>query len=309
MHDERPMNTPPLSTASLPPYSFTNVWGLGWSRWRTSFLPLFLGTLILAAVNVPMQLQSLANIPAVIVNTKASESAEAAERLKAASAAASGISGIFGCFAGIWGIFVALPILAGFVWMGVQAARGVVPEVGSILQGYRRFPTVLGGLVLSAIILLVPYLLAISVALPLLLSQSDWDINQLGQLMRTQDTWDGGFIAALIIAAVWIAVCVVVIYWIGIRLMMWLPIAVDEVGPRRGAWASINRSWHITRGSALSLFGLLFTASLMAAFTVVLCCVPYFVVGLPLYITLFGLAYAMLSQQETARDAAASPAQ
>lgn len=293
----------------LPPYSFTNVWGLGWSRWRASFLPLFLGTLIVVAVYVPLQLPNLVNIPTVIMDAKASQSPEAAQNLKEASVWASGLAGIFGCFALLWSIFVSLPILGGFVWMGVQAARGTVPSVGSVLQGYRRFPTVLGGVFYSAIIFLVPYLLAISVALPLLLSQSGWSTDQLSQLMNDPESWDGGFVAALIIAAVWVAVCVVVIYWIGLRLMMWLPVVVDDAGPRCGAWASINRSWQITRGSALSLFGLLLTAGLMAMFTLVLCCAPYLLVGLPLYITLYGLAYAMLSQQEMDRNAAASPLQ
>jgi len=285
------------------------VWGLGWSRWRASFLPLFLGTLIVVAVYVPLQLPNLVNIPTAIMGAKASQSAEAAQNLKQASVWASGLAGVFGCFALLWSIFVSLPILGGFVWMGVQAARGTVPSVGSILQGYRRFPTVLGGVFYSVIIFLVPYLLAIGVALPLLLSQSGWNLDQLSQLTNDPESWDGGFVAALIIAAVWVAVCVVVIYWIGLRLMMWLPVVVDDAGPRCGAWASINRSWQITRGSALSLFGLLLTAGLMTMFTLVLCCAPYLLVGLPLYITLYGLAYAMLSQQETARDASATPAQ
>jgi len=309
MQDAQPMNTPPTIPASLPPYSFTNAWGLGWPRWKASFLPLFLGTLIVAAVNVPLQLPNLLNIPVTIANARASESPEAAESMKAATAAASGVIGIFSCFALVWGLFVALPIFGGFVWMGVQAARGTVPAVGSILQGYRRFPTVLGGLFLSVLLLLIPYLLAISVPLVFLLSQSGWDVSQVGQSFNASDTWTGGAIAGLVIAAVWLVVCVVIIYWIGIRLIMWLPIAMDGVGPRRGAWASINRSWQITRGSALSLFGLMLTASLMAAFTVVLCCAPYFLVGVPLYVTLFGLAYAMLSQQEMARDASANATQ
>lgn len=296
-------------SAPLPPYSFTNVWGLGWSRWWASFLPLFLGTLIVVAVYVPLQLPNLVNIPTAIVGAKASQSPETAQNLKDASVVASGLAGIFGCFAVLWSIFVSLPILAGFVWMGVQAARGTVPSVGSIFQGFRRFPTVLGGVFFSVIIFAVPYLLAIGVALALLLSQSGWDTGQLNQLMNDHESWDGGFVTALIIAAVWVAVCVVVIYWIGLRLIMWLPVVVDDAGPRRGAWASINRSWQITRGSALSLFGLLLTAGLLSMFTLVLCCAPYFLVGLPLYITLYGLAYAMLSQQEADGNAAASPLQ
>jgi len=308
MQEVQPTGAPQVMLGSLPPYSFTNVWGLGWSRWKASFLPLFLGTLILVAVNVPLQLQNVANAFASGLN-QAAERQEATESIKSAQGLMAGLAGLLGCFSVVWAFFVVLPFFAGFVWMGVQAARGTVPAVGSILQGYRRFPTVIGGAVLIFLILLVPYLLALAVPITLLLSQSGWDVNQLSTLFNETETWETGFTIALVIAAVWIAVCVVLLYWIAMRLLMWIAVAVDETGPRRGAWASINRSWQITRGSALSLFGLMFTAGLMAAFTVVLCCLPYLVVGVPLYVTLFGLAYATLNQQEMARDASANAAQ
>jgi hypothetical protein len=53
----------------------------------------------------------------------------------------------------------------------------------------------------------------------------------------------------------------------------------------------------------------MFTAGLVAVFTLVLCCVPYLLVGVPLFVTLFGLAYATLNQQAMARDASAHAAQ
>jgi uncharacterized membrane protein len=305
MQEAQPSGAPQAILGSLPPYSFTNVWGLGWSRWKASFLPLFLGTLIVVAVYVPL---TLADAAMGVLNQVAVRP-EATESVKSAQGLMAGLAGLSGCFTLLWSLFVVYPIYAGFVWMGVQAARGTAPSVGSILQGYRRFPTVIGGYVLITVICLVPFLLAIAVPIPLLLSQSAWDLNRLRELFTQTETWETGFIIALVIVAVWIAVCVVLLYWIALRVIMWIAVAVDETGPRRGAWASINRSWQITRGSALSLFGLMFTAGLVAVFTLVLCCVPYLLVGVPLFVTLFGLAYATLNQQAMARDASAHAAQ
>ena len=237
MQEAQPSGAPQAILGSLPPYSFTNVWGLGWSRWKASFLPLFLGTLIVVAVHVPL---TLADAAMGVLNQVAVRP-EATESVKSAQGLMAGLAGLSGCFTLLLSLFVVYPIYAGLVWMGVQAARGTAPSVGSILQGYRRFPTVIGGYVLITVICLVPFLLAIAVPIPLLLSQSAWDLNRLRELFTQTETWETGFIIALVIVAVWIAVCVVLLYWIALRLIMWIAVAVDETGPRRGAWASINR--------------------------------------------------------------------
>jgi len=269
-------------------YSFTNVWGQGWNLWKKSWLMLMCGVLIIAAAYIPAWLvMGVQNILGA---------AQLANKDSQALAVATGGVGLLGgCFSFLYSIFVLLPLVYGLLWMGVRAARGQVPQLSDILRGYRRFPTILGTIVLFYIVALIPLILAAAVLGAI--AVFGIGIDQLKDGIQESD-FDAVSRLALALGGLWAVICYVVLVWISIRLYFSLVIAIDDSIPSRGPLACIETSWRITRGKALSLFGLIFTIGLMFAVTILCCVLPSIVFGYPLGITMFGLAYDMLLRSD-----------
>ncbi len=265
-------------------YSFTNVWGQSWALYKKSWT-------ILSAACV---IYFLANIPAQAVNILRLF-AQSGEPKPEPTPATAAILGGLGCFSAVWAIFVILPIAGGLYWMGTRASRAETPTLSDILQGYRRFPALIGAFVLLCVVLTIPVLLALMVSLAIVYLGIGFEVFKDG-VQRTD--FDDCSRAAIALGALWTLACLVVMYWIAIRtVFVWL-IVTDESLGKVGPVRAIELSWRITRGNALSLFGLFMTIGIMLYATLLCCVLPILFVGMPLAFTQFGVAYNLLLSQD-----------
>jgi uncharacterized membrane protein len=269
-------------------YSFTNVWGQSWGMYKKSWLMLTAGVVIYFVASIPTQISNLAQNGLLFGQQKNPD-----------QPAWSAISGGIGCFILIYSIFVLLPLLAGLIWMGLRAARGQTPMIGDILRGYRRFPTVLGVVVLMYILALIPVILALAVGGAIIFFGVGFEVFKDGVQQQDFDSFSK---AALLGAGAWTFVCIIVMYWIGLRTSFSLLVAVDESISARGPLACIEMSWKMTRGRALSLLGLFITIGVMTLATLFACCLPVIGLGYPLALTMYGLAYNMLLNRDGFTD-------
>lgn len=265
-------------------YSFTNVWGQSWAMYKKSWMMLAAGVAIYFAANIPSTLANIMQNGFVI-----------GQQQNPDQPAWGAISGGLLCFLLIYSIFVLLPIMVGVIWMGLRAARGQIPAISDILQGYRRFPRVLGTTVLLYIIFLIPVFLAFAVGAAIIFLGVGFEIFEDG---IQQSDFDSFSRAALLGAGAWAFICLVVAYWIGLRTSFALLVAVDDSIPACGPLGCIEMSWRITRGRALSLLGLFITMGIMLMATVLCCFLPAIVLGYPLALTMYGLSYNMLLNRD-----------
>lgn len=269
-------------------YSFTNVWGQSWAMYKRSWLMLTAGVVIYVVANIPTQISNLAQNGLLFGQQKNPD-----QPVWAA------IFGGVGCFILIYSIFVLLPLLVGLLWMGLRAARGQTPMIGDILRGYRRFPTVLGTCVLVYILILIPIICAVGVGAAIAFFGGGLEAMKDG-LQKTD--FDNYSLVAILVAFGWALICLVVMYWIGLRTSFALLVAVDESISARGPLACIEMSWKMTRGRALSLLGLFITMGVMMLATLFACCLPVIGLGYPLALTMYGLAYNMLLNRDGFTD-------
>ncbi len=265
-------------------YSFTNVWGQSWALYKKSWLMLTVGVVIYCA----------ANIPTWAVNATQSYAQGGDPKPEHVPAVAALLGGL-ACFSVLWAIFVVVPITGGMYWMGTRAARGQTPQLRDILQGYRRFPSLIGTLVVLCFVLLIPILLAAAVNAAILYFGVGFEAFNDG--VQRAD-FDDCSRAAVACGTAWAFICLIVMYWMAIRLLfVWL-IVTDEslgsVGPMR----AMELSWRMTSGKALSLLGLFITTGVMAAATFCCCVLPLIFVGVPLALTQYGVAYNMLLNRD-----------
>lgn len=269
-------------------YSFTNVWGQSWAMYKKSWLMLTAGVAIYLVANIPTQISNLAQNGLLFGQQKNPD-----------QPAWAAIFGGVGCFILIYSIFVLLPLLVGLLWMGLRAARGQTPMIGDILRGYRRFPTVLGTCVLVYILILIPIICAVGVGAAIAFFGGGLEAMKDG-LQKTD--FDNYSLVAILVAFGWALICLVVMYWIGLRTSFALLVAVDESISARGPLACIEMSWKMTRGRALSLLGLFITMGVMMLATLFACCLPVIGLGYPLALTMYGLAYNMLLNRDGFTD-------
>ena len=269
-------------------YSFTNVWGQSWAMYKKSWLMLTAGVAIYLVANIPTQISNLAQNGLLFGQQKNPD-----------QPAWAAISGGIGCFILIYSIFVLLPLLAGLIWMGLRAARGQTPMIRDILRGYRRFPTVLGTCVLVYILILIPLILALAVGAAIIFFGVGFEVFKDSVQQQNFDSFSK---AALLGAGAWTFICIIVMYWIGLRTSFSLLVAVDESISARGPLACIEMSWKMTRGRALSLLGLFITIGVMTLATLFACCLPVIGLGYPLALTMYGLAYNMLLNRDGFTD-------
>jgi hypothetical protein len=171
--------------------------------------------------------------------------------------------------------------------------------IGDILRGYRRFPTVLGVVVLVYILALIPVILALAVGAAIIFFGVGFEVFKDGVQQQDFDSFSK---AAFLGAGAWTFFCFIVMYWIVLRTSFSLLVAVDESISERGPLACIEMSWKMTRGRALSLLGLFITIGVMTFATLFACCLPVIGLGYPLALTMYGLAYNMLLNRDGFTD-------
>lgn len=265
-------------------YSFTNVWGASWGTLKATWVRLAGACAIYLLANIPVWGAQAVQMISQIIQKKNPDEVKVI-------AATNAFSGAAGCFVLIYQIFVLVPLLAGLLWVATRAVRSHRVAYGDLLRGFRRFPSVLGTVVLVAIAQMIPILLGLAV-----LSAIVWfgiGFSNFKDGVQWHD-FDDASRAAVILGWIWAITCVVVCYWICIRTMFSLFVVVDETLGARSAMASIETSWRMTQGKALSLFGLMISLSVGTVATLLACCVPFIFLGLPFCLIALATAYNML---------------
>ncbi len=220
-------------------------------------------------------------------------------------AAAAGLAvGVFGCFALLYSVVAVLPLWAGVIACFISIMREGTPRLGLIFEGYRRFPRVLGAAVLLWVVQVIPLLLGFAVIIAI--SAFGVGLDRFKDGVQRADL-DGYSVVALVAGGAWLLACLIVAWWIQLRTLFTLFVIVDPSRPDQGVVASIEQSWLMTRGSALSLLGLCITLSLLTNVTMLCCCAPLVLVGIPVCLAVLTAAYLQLLEREPSAVAVTPP--
>lgn len=259
------------------PFSFGAAFGLGWksvtSRW-SQWLVLGVAWLALTMVlGLPQWIPQ-------ILGGMASESDSSGVRATGAL-----LTGVGGCIGLILQVLVGIPLFAGVIYAcaEIHDGRG---QIGDLFQGFRRY----GSALLSGLLLVCIYMACgIAAAIPMALT--------FGVMVATSR--GGGpapFWAFVGIAAM----VLILILLIGLVLMRVLFAPVIAIDPRfgtrfgtLGVMDAFGMSWRNTQGLGFSMLLLLVVVSVLAALSILLLCVGYILIGIPLMLSVLGAMYVL----------------
>ena len=201
--------------------------------------------------------------------------------------------GLFGsCIGFILQVLVGLPLFAGLVGAAGNAVRGRT-EIGDLFMGFRRYGTVLlASLVLMAIgtaLTVAAYLVALVVATIFGFSGAF-----AGGLAGGGNGAPIGFGAAFLGFAVALLVAFLLVALVLVRVVFVPAMVADPALGTLSVGEALSRNWQQTRGLGFSLVALSIVTSFLAALSILLLCVGYVLVGLPLLIAVLGAAYELV---------------
>jgi len=221
------------------------------------------------------------------------------ERAPEAAVALRNIGGLLGCCAFVYSIFVFTPMTFGLLAFAIGATREGSVRFALLLEGYRRFPRVLGTTLLLAVVAWVPLLLGLAVAGAITAFGVGFERFQDG-IQRTD--FDDYSRVAIALGAAWMFACVMVSWWIYVRTSFAYLRIVDPAFPTQRVVDAVESSWRMTRGSAFSLIGLFVTLAVMTTATLLACVVPYLLVGVPFMLTIIASAYLQFLGTDAGTD-------
>ena len=263
----------PAVAADLGGYSFSAALTLAWksfttrwSKWFTLSIVWFVIAMLLA---VPQWMSQFAG-------TAAGRSDDAGAR-----AVAAAIVGIGGCFGLLLQVLVGLPLFAGLVYAAAEIHEGR-GRLEDLFQGFRRYGTaLLGGLLFAGIY----FACAVAAAVPLGIS-----IAVMAALSRGPA---GAGVAFFIGIAVMICALLALMALVMLRVIHAPVIAIDPRFGNPGVLEAFRMSWRNTAGCGLSMLALIMLAGLIAGLSVLLLCVGYVLVGIPLLASVMGAMYVL----------------
>lgn len=195
------------------------------------------------------------------------------------------------CITFTWSFLVATPVAIGGLWVLVRLHRGHHDAgLKDFVQPFRRYGAVLlGQLLLNACFLclgLAGLLVAAIVA---------FSIGFVGKMVSFAGPGEnvGGVImfVGLVTGSI---LFMLVMLWGFARLIGSMILLVDDdVGPL-GVVEALKRSWQVTSGHGASLIVLFMACGVIVMLSVLLFCVGLFFLGIPLYMSIIAVAYALL---------------
>lgn len=276
-------------------YSFTNVWGRSWEVYGRAWGVLLAGVGAYIVVNIPSTAASMVQ-----------SFVEQSRQLDPNSVGPGMVKfgGACGIFSWVYTVCIVYPSMAGIMWMSLRAVRGQPAGVGDMLQGFRRFPSVIGAYFLTTLSMLVPVVLMAGGVLAIVHFAGGIDDFRDGVQKDDFARYSSVHIAAVSLVVV---VGYVAMMWIVLRQILTMFLVIDTAAGPLGAVAAIRRSWELTRGRALPLFGLLIVMGLMLVGTALACCLPMLFLGIPLALIQFSVAYELLNKSSGSPVAQAIP--
>lgn len=191
----------------------------------------------------------------------------------------------FQCFAFVYGMLVTAPMAAGMMCAGARVVRGS-GEPADAMAGFRRYPAVLGTAVIVNLInigALLPALGCGAVALAFI-----------------GDGAMGGLVGWLLLLVA-VVLAALATGFVSTRIGFALAICADPEMGAVGPAEAISMAFRRTRSCKWSLLGFVSLLGFAAGLTVLLLCIGFFVVGLPLMVAGLGAAYQLAIVQ--GRDA------
>ncbi|MGA1467693.1 MAG: DUF4339 domain-containing protein [Phycisphaerales bacterium] len=200
-----------------------------------------------------------------------------------------------GCFGFVVNILIGGPLFAGIALCGANAVAGR-GNVADLFLGFRRYGQVLlAYLLLMAISAGVTFVVYLSATIGfLVLAVAAGGLNSAAGV-------SAGIVSAVIIA---VALGLIATALVFVRIIFMPAIVADPSLGSIGVMDALRLNWRATRGLGWSLLALFVVVSVLVAASVLLLCVGYVLIGLPLGIAALGAVYTMLFR----RGAMAAPA-
>lgn len=273
---------PEFTAAVATPYSFGGAFDLAIRTFKSQWGPLVLAGLVTFAV------YAIIGAPQWIMQAAGEASRDEG------FAALMTMGG--GCFGFVVNLLVGGAMLAGMTLCGANAVAGR-GNVADLFLGFKRYgQTLLAWLLVAAIstgATIVIYLGAAIAGLVVGLAS--------GAASNGEVAVGAGVIAAAIVGG---ALAIAATALVFVRILYVPAIVADAQLGAIGVMDALRLNWQATRGLGWSLMALLVVVGLIASASILLLCVGYLLIGVPLALAAFGAAYTMLFR----RGAMAAPA-
>jgi hypothetical protein len=251
-------------------YSFADAFGLGWS----SFMRNWVSWLVLGLVWIGCTI--VISLPQGVLNA-ISQGMERSGDDEAAAALGLGGS----CFGLVVQVLVGTPLLAGMAYAGgrIHAGEG---ELVDLFAAFRRYGAAVG----SGALALLSYLgCAFVAAIPVL---------AVVAVAADEVVW------VFLGLALTLCAFIVLMATVFMRMLFAPVIAIDPRFGQPGVLESFRISWRQTEGIGFSMLALLFVTGLLCALTILLLCVGYFLIGVPLLFAVIGAMYHLIHRARAA---------
>ena len=274
--------TPAFAAPIEASYSFGNAFDLAVRTLKSQWGPLVLAGLVTLAA------YTVIGAPQWIMQAASEASRDDDFKMR------MGLGG--GCFGFVVNILIGGPLLAGIALCGANAVAGR-GNVADLFLGFRRYGQVLlAYLLLMAIssgVAFVVYLGAILAALAMGFATG-----------AASNVGVGISVGILAAVSVGVALGLLATALVFVRVIFVPVLVADTSLGSIGVMDALRINWQATRGLGWSLMALFVVVSMLVAASLLLLCVGYVLLGLPLAIAALGAVYTMLFR----RGAMAAPA-
>ncbi len=254
---------------TLPPYSISAAFTIGWSAFKSNWAFLVLVALILIGLSVVLQIPGQIG-QMFLIGSQQNGGVESG----ALMAIGSGLA----CVGALAGILVGIPLQAGFGYAGVRAVRGEL-QVTDIFAGFKRYGAVLGtGLLLAVVATAIFVVCAIPLGIGIAIAAG------------VQEPWP-----AILGGLVTIPVAIAVAVFLAVFLTIPLTLVVDPRMKAKGGPGALSIAWQLGKGPSPSFFLLALCAGLICAMSFCGCGIGIILFGLPFYAATMGAAYELIT--------------
>jgi hypothetical protein len=174
-------------------------------------------------------------------------------------------------------VFFGIPFGVGASFIGLLCVRGQFAEIGDLFVGFRRYWALVGTGLLVGLIIIAASLPGIAFVVA-------------GSVLLSRQPGNGPGIM-LIAGVVLVTVAALVL---GSRLAFATLMCVDPRAERPGPITAIKKTWLATGPHMLGIIGLFIVLGAMTLVSMLLLCLPYFFVGMPLLGVTMAAAYELL---------------
>lgn len=262
------------------PYSFSAAFDLAFRTFKTQWASLLLMSLIMLGISIGLA------VPQWIVTGIGAVSGDPA--LESAAMIAGTVLGY------ALSILVSAPLMAGVAVAGANAAAGRA-NVADVFLGFKRYGTVV---LASLLVYLIMFVVFVPACIPLGVAAAFAQSVTGGP----NEAALGIVIAAAVVSFVLLLLGFATVY---ARTGFTAAIVADPELGRLGVFEAVRLNWARTSvRTGFSLLGLLILTSLLASLSLLLFCVGYLLVGLPLMWAVLGACHQLLFRGDRAATAA-----